>query len=72
MNSITMNRAFWQPMSYQKPISYQMVKNMNTIVKIKKGKHDFDIGSGSSNNISERYYISYGDRRIRNEIHSVM
>ena len=39
----------------------------------KKGKYDFDIDSGSSNNMPERYcHVRYGDRRVKNEIYSVM
>ena len=39
----------------------------------KKGQYYFDINSGSSNDMHERYcHVRYGDRRVRNEIHSVM
>ena len=39
----------------------------------KKEKYDFDIGSRSSNDISDMYcHFRYGDRKIRNEIHSGM
>ena len=39
----------------------------------KKGKYDFDIDSGSSNDMPERYcHVRYGDRRVKNEIYFVI
>ena len=41
--------------------------------KNKKGKYEFDIDSRSSNDMPERYcHVRYGDRRVKNEIYSVM
>ena len=39
----------------------------------KKGKHDFNINSGSSNDMPERYcHVRWWDRTVKNEIYSVM